>query len=62
MVAAIYYFGTAEDPQALLDYLDEPSLSSLHPWPVIRNPLERVSRRDALGLGQVMGLIGDSGG
>lgn len=48
MVAAVRYFGAPEDHAALLDYLGEPAEASLHPWPVVRSPLEHLSRAEAL--------------
>jgi hypothetical protein len=48
MVTAAFYFATLEDQATLLDYLGEPDKVTLHPWPVVRNPLDALSRQDAL--------------
>lgn len=54
MVAAVHYFATEDDQEALLDYLGEPTSVTLHPWPVVRSPLGVLLRSDALVTQQVM--------
>jgi hypothetical protein len=54
MVAAVHYFATEDDQEALLDYLGEPTSVTLHPWPVVRSPLGVLLRSDALATQQVM--------
>jgi hypothetical protein len=54
MVAAVHYFATEDDQEALLDYLGEPTSVMLHPWPVVRSPLGVLLRSDALVTQQVM--------
>ena len=54
MAAAVHYFATEDDQEALLDYLDEPNSVTLHPWPVVRSPLDVLRRSDALVTQQVM--------
>jgi hypothetical protein len=48
MVTAAFYFATTEDQATLLDYLGEPDKVTLHPWPVVRTPLDALSREEAL--------------
>lgn len=54
MATAVHYFATEDDQEALLDYLDEPNSVTLHPWPVVRSPLDVLRRSDALVTQQVM--------
>lgn len=54
MVSAIYYLATDEDQMALLDYLGEPVKATLHPWWVVDDPMERLTRHDALRAREVM--------
>src|SRR5471030_1146505 len=54
MVAAVHYFATEDDQEALLDYLGEPASITLHPWPVVRLPLGVLLRSDALVTQQAM--------
>ncbi|WP_370121388.1 hypothetical protein [Arthrobacter sp. MW3 TE3886] len=54
MVTAAFYFATLEDQATLLDYLGEPDKVTLHPWPVVRSPLDALSRDEALAVPQVM--------
>ena len=54
MVAAVYYYATAVDHAALLDYLGEPNKVILHPWPVIDSPARVLTRTEALAAEQVM--------
>jgi hypothetical protein len=54
VVAAVHYFATEDDQEALLDYLGEPAFVTLHPWPVVRSPLGVLLRSDALVTPQVM--------
>src|SRR5450759_1574016 len=54
MVAAVHYFATEDDQEALLDYLAEPTSVTLHPWPVVLSPLGVLLRSDALVTQQVM--------
>lgn len=61
MVTAAFYFATLEDQATLLDYLGEPDKVTLHPWPVVRNPLVALSRGDALATPQVMVVNRDLG-
>jgi hypothetical protein len=61
MVTAAFYFATLEDHATLLDYLGEPDKVTLHPWPVVRNPLDTLSREAALDTPQVMVVNRDLG-
>ncbi len=61
MVTAAFYFATLEDQATLLNYLGEPDNVTLHPWPVVRNPLDALSRGDALATPQVMVVNRDLG-
>ena len=54
MTAAVHYFATKDDQEALLDYLGEPTAVTLHPWPVVQSPLGVLLRSDALVNQQVM--------
>jgi hypothetical protein len=54
VAAAVHYFATDDDQEALLDYLDEPTSVTLHPWLVVRSPLDVLLRSDALVTQQVM--------
>jgi hypothetical protein len=54
VVAAVYYYATAEDHAALLDYLGEPNKVILHPWPVVDSPARVLTRTEALAAEQVM--------
>lgn len=54
MVTDVRYFATESDEQALLDFMGEPSEVVLHPWPLLREPLERLSRIEALRSERVM--------
>lgn len=54
MVAAVHYLATSDDHDTLLDYLDEPSMTRLHPWPVAQSPLEVLTRAEAMARTQVM--------
>lgn len=54
MVAAVHYFATEYDQEALLDYLGEPTSVTLHPWPIVQSPLDVLLRSDALVTQQVM--------
>jgi hypothetical protein len=54
VVAAVHYLATPEDHHALLDYLGEPGQVTLHPWPIIHQPVVVLSRAQALGTAQVM--------
>jgi hypothetical protein len=54
MVAAAHYFATENDQEALLDYLGEPTAVTLHPWPLVRSPLDVLLRPSALVTQQVM--------
>jgi len=53
MVTAAFYFATPEDQETLLDYLGEPDKVTLHPWPVVRFPLDVLTREEALAGPQV---------
>jgi hypothetical protein len=44
MVAAVHYFATEDDQEALLDYLGEPTAVTPHPWPLVRSPLDVLLR------------------
>ncbi|GAP55868.1 hypothetical protein AHiyo6_24330 [Arthrobacter sp. Hiyo6] len=61
MVTAAFYFATLEDHATLLDYLGEPDKVTLHPWPVVRNPLDALSREEALATPQVLVVNRDLG-
>jgi hypothetical protein len=61
VVAAVRYFATLDDQADLLDYLGEPNSVSLHPWPVVRAPLDVLTRRDAVAAAQVMVIQSDLG-
>jgi hypothetical protein len=61
MVAAAFYFAAPEDHAGLLDYMGEPDKATLHPWPVVRTPLEILSRGKALASPQVMVIDRDLG-
>lgn len=61
MVAAVHYFATPEDQATLLDYLGEPGKVTLHPWPLVRVPLDVLTRDEALVKGQVMVVRRDLG-
>ena len=61
MVTAAFYFATLEDQATLLDYLGDPGKVTLHPWPVVRNPLNALSREEALAAPQVMVVNRDLG-
>jgi len=61
MVTAAFYFATTEDQATLLDYLGEPDKATLHPWPVVRTPLEVLSREAALAGPQVLVVNRDLG-
>jgi hypothetical protein len=54
MVAAVRYFATEGDQEALLDYVGEPTSATLHPWPGVHSPLVVLPRSDALRTQQVM--------
>ncbi len=54
MVAAVFYFATTQDHGELLDYLGEPGNATLHPWPIVRTPLDVLSRTEAVSAQQVM--------
>jgi hypothetical protein len=54
MVTAAFYFATPEDQATLLDYLGESDRVTLHPWPVVRSPVDVLSRREALAGAQMM--------
>lgn len=54
MVSAIYYLATDEDQMSLLDYLGEPAKVTLHPWWVVDDPMERLTRHSALRASEVM--------
>jgi hypothetical protein len=54
VVAAVHYFATPDDHSSLLDYLGEPSVVTLHPWPVVEAPPLVLTRRDALATAQMM--------
>ena len=61
MVTAAFYLATREDQATLLDYLREPDKATLHPWPVVRTPLEVLSREEALAGTKVMVVKRDLG-
>jgi hypothetical protein len=61
MVTTAFYFATTEDQATLLDYLGEPDKVTLHPWPVVRTPLDALSREDALAGRQVLVVNRDLG-
>ena len=61
MVTAAFYFATLEDQATLLDYLGEPDKVTLHPWPVVRSPLDVLSREEAFAAPQVMVVSRDLG-
>jgi hypothetical protein len=61
MVTAAFYLATREDQASLLDYLGEPDKVTLHPWPVVRTPLDVLSRGEALAGKQVMVVNRDLG-
>jgi hypothetical protein len=48
VVAAVHYFATVRDQEALLGYLGEPGSVTLHPWPVIDPSRAALSRHQAL--------------
>lgn len=48
MVAAVHYFATIADQDALLDYLGEPDNVALAPWPIVSDPLVPLDRSAAL--------------
>lgn len=54
MVASISYFATEADQVALLDYLGATAPVTLHPWPVVKEPAEVLSRPEAMGRRHVM--------
>jgi hypothetical protein len=54
MVAGVHYFATSGDHWRLLDYLGEPSVVTLHPWPVVGPRALVLARGDALARAQVM--------
>jgi hypothetical protein len=54
MVTAAFYFATSEDQATLLDYLGEPDKVTLHPWTVVRTPLDALSREEVLAGRQVL--------
>ena len=54
MVTGIHYYATDSDQNALLDYLGVPNTATLHPWPVLDEPLQHLTRVDALTRSHVM--------
>lgn len=54
VVSAVHFFATPEDNAVLLDHLGEPATISLHPWPVLAEPLVTWTREQALTARQVM--------
>ena len=61
MVAAVYYFAAELDQVALLDFIGEPNSASLHPWPVVEEPVVVLARAAALQAAQVMVVRSDVG-
>ncbi|ALV41696.1 hypothetical protein AU252_11490 [Pseudarthrobacter sulfonivorans] len=61
MVTAAFYFATLEDQATLLDYLGEPDKVTLHPWPVVRTPLDVLNRDAALAGPQIFVVNRDLG-
>ena len=61
MVAAVHYFATELDQQALLDFIGEPASATLHPWPVVQEPVVVLGRAAALQAAQVMIVRDDLG-
>ncbi len=53
MVAAVHFYATESDQDALLDYLGEPDAVSLHDWPVF-DLTRRLTRAEALQATHVM--------
>ncbi len=56
MVAAVFYFATPQDHEKLLNYLGEPAKVTMHPGALVRTPLDRLNRTEALRYRQVMVL------
>jgi hypothetical protein len=54
VVAAVHFFATPDDETALLDYLGEPDVVTLHPWPVVTSALPAFERGDLGSRRQVM--------
>lgn len=54
MVTEVHYFATGQDQEALLEHLGGPTSVTLHPWPVVRSPLEVLPLSDALITPEVM--------
>lgn len=54
MVTGIHYYATDIDQNALLDYLGVPNAATLHPWPVLHDPLEQLTRAEAFARSHVM--------
>jgi len=48
VVTEVNYFGIGQDQEALLEHLGGPTSVTLHPWPVVRSPLEVLLLSDAL--------------
>lgn len=57
----MHYFASVSDQAELLDYLGEPEVVTLHPWPIVDSPLAVLTRKEALSRSQVMIVRGDLG-
>lgn len=61
VVAAVHYLASDADQSALLDYLGEPAMVTVHPWPVFDQAAFGLTRTEALTRSQVMVVHRDLG-